>query len=259
MSIISHRHKFIFVCPRKVATTSILASLAPRCAAADVIVGDPWTVSVPEVDDDEFRMPQSRNAHLFPGIAGLRGGQRHLLPATIRQTVEAGVWDDYFKFTVVRNPWDWFVSMYCWKVRGDWPRYRQGGGGVGHRSLRGFLRTHYRLYRSWPNYALGRHRRNVEMILKRGWFARFMSDLPGFYFLDGQRYADYYIRFEHLQRDYDEVCRRLQLPRQRLPRTKSRLREGGDDYRDYYTDWSRAHVARELAPIIAAFGYRFQA
>ena len=256
MSIISHRHKFIFVCPRKVATTSILASLAPLCADADVIVGDPWTVSVPAVDADRFRMPPSRNAHLFPGSAGLRGG-RHILPAAIRQTLAGGAWDDYFKFTVVRNPWDWFVSLYCWKVRGDWPRYRLGGGPAGHRSLRGLLRTRYRLYRSWPNYALGRHRRNVEMILKRGWFARFISDLPGFYFLDGRRYADYYVRFEHLQRDFDEVCRRLQLPRRPLPRTKNRLRDANDHYRDYYTDWSRAQVAGQLQPIIDAFGYRF--
>ena len=255
MSIISHRHKFIFVCPRKAATTSILASLEPCCADGDVVVGDPWTVYVPAVDHDRFRI-RPRNAHLFPGTAGLRGGQHHVPPATIRQTLTAGEWDDYFKFTVVRNPWDWFVSLYCWKVRGDWPRYRQGDDS-GNRSLRAFLRTHYRLCRAWPNYALGRHRRNVESILKRGWFARFLRDLPQFYFLDGQRYADFYIRFEHLQRDYDEVCRRLQLPCRPLPRTKSRLRDRGGDYRDYYTDWSRDHVARELAPIIAAFGYRF--
>ncbi len=254
MSIISHRHKFIFVCPRKVATTSILASLSPLCAAEDVIVGDPWAKVVSAVDDDGLRMAPSRNAHEFTG-ASLPGG-RHILPATIRQTVTAGEWDDYFKFTVVRNPWDWFVSLYCWKIRADWPAYRRGWKWSDHRSLRAFLRTHYRLYRSLPNYALGRHRQHIEFILKRGWFARFMGDLPGFYFLDGRRYADYYIRFEHLQRDYDEVCRLLQFPRRRLPR-ENRLRDGNEDYRAYYTDWSRARVARELQRIIAGFGYRF--
>ena len=29
------------------------------------------------------------------------------------------------------------------------------------------------------------------------------------------------------------------------------------DYRDYYTDWSREHVAGALQQIAAAFGYRF--
>ena len=221
------------------------------------IISDPWDQSCPDMDDDQCRLIPLRDAHFFSDLTQMRGGQRHIPPETIRKNLTKSLLDEYFKFTVVRNPWDWFVSLYCWKVRGDWPRYRLGGGPAGHRSLRGLLRTRYRLCRSWPNYALGRHRRNVELILKRGWFARFISDLPGFYFLDGRRYADYYVRFEHLQRDFDEVCRRLQLPRRPLPRTKNRLRDANDHYRDYYTDWSRAQVAGQLQPIIDAFGYRF--
>lgn len=249
MSIISHRHKFIFVRPRKVAGTSILAALSPLCAAGDVIVKPPLDNYFPAVDEDRFAIAP-RNVQVFPELR-VRGAQCHILPETIRRTAAPGAWDEYFKFTVVRNPWDWLASLYRWKIGGDWPAQKPSI----HRARRGFLRSRYRLYRTLPNYLLGRHRQNVEFILKRRWFADLLADQPAFYFLDGRPYADYYIRFEHLQQDFTEVCRLLQLPWRRLPRTKSRL--PGSDYRDYYTDWSREHVAGALQQIAAAFGYRF--
>ena len=81
--------------------------------------------------------------------------------------------------------------------------------------------------------------------------------IPWFYFSRGEACMDYVIRFENLQQGCDEACRRLGLPLQSLPRTHSRLRPAGDDYRDYYTDFSREYVADLRRPMIAAFGYRF--
>ena len=257
LTIISHRHKFIFVRPRKVASTTIMASLLPSLAEEDVVISDPWDQSCPSMDDDQFGLIPLRAAHGFSGLAQLRGGQRHIPPEAIRKNLTESQWDEYFKFTVVRNPWDWFVSLYCWKIRSDWPRHRLRDIRSSLRSPRTVLRARYRLYRASSNYAPGRHPQNVEFILKRKWFAEFMDDQPAFYFLDGSRYADYYIHFENLQRDYDEVCRLLQLPRRRLPRTHNRVRDGNKGYHNYYTDWSRDYVARQSHQIIDAFGYRF--
>lgn len=250
MSIISHRHKFIFVRPRKVGGTSILAALSPLCAPGDVVADCFLDRYLPAVDDDRFVIA-ARNAQVIPELR-VRGAQGHVLPETIRRTVAPGAWDEYFKFTVVRNPWDWLASLYRWKIDVEWRAEKPSF----HRARRGFLRSRYRLCRTLPNYLLGRHRRNLELILKRAWFAELLADQQAFYFLDGRPYADYYIRFENLQQDYAEVCRLLQLPRSRLPRTKNKLQDGGG-YRDYYTDWSRAHVAGALQRIATTFGYRF--
>ena len=253
MTMISHSRKFIFVRPYKVASTSILTSLAPLCKDDDVLVIDPVLDAFdPTVDDDggELRM---RNAHVFADLSVSRMSRGvHILPERIKKTVGDGVWDEYFKFTVVRNPWDWFVSFYYYRIRVNWPKDI-----LAARRLLIDARTRYRLRRVLPNFEIGRHKENIEFILKKNYFAKQIAAMPKFYFVDGRQYAAYYIRFENLDRGYDEVRRLLQLPRQSLPKRKSRTREKKSDYRDYYTDWSRAYIARRFRQIIDAFGYRF--
>ena len=83
-----------------------------------------------------------------------------------------------------------------------------------------------------------------------------------FYFIDGgggggQEYADYVIRFENLQKDFGEVCRQLGIRGGALPRTKSKFGPQGDDYRNYSTEYSRAHIASKCRRLIDTFGYRF--
>lgn len=253
MTIISHSHSFIFVSPRKVASTSLMLSLTPLCTDDDVIVRDVLDNSFYGLDSTEFELPPDRNAYPLIHSATMTAGQRHIRPQRIRKTVGDRVWDEYFKFTVVRNPWDWFVSLYCWKLGGDWLLQKRSH----HSSLHGFLRSRYRLCRLEPNYILGRHRANIETILKRGWFDSFLSDAARFYFLDGRAYADHYIRFENLAQGYDEVCRRLRLPRQPLPKTRDKTRDRSREYREYYTDWAREYIAQQCRPIIDAFGYRY--
>lgn len=231
--IVSHRHEFIFVRPRKVAGTSIQLSLARVCGEHDEIDGA--DVFDPRVDTDCFGPMEVRNRR---SVSVDRWG--HVLPGAVRESVGARVWDNYFKFTVLRNPFDLIVSYIYFKFTANWV------GGLGPNPYL-FRRPRYafrrlELARTRRLFLHGRRRESVERILKRA-FYRYIHEIPMFYFLDGQEYADYYVRYENLQDDYDELCRRLQIPSQKLPRTKDKLRETGDDYRDYYSDWSWEYVS----------------
>ena len=97
--MISHGHRCIFVHIPKTGGTSI----------EDVI----WP---------DTRMEE----HLWMGFVSKyrnkyqTGGLQHLLARQIRQEVGADIFDDYFKFAVVRNPWDRAVSQYSYtKIRTD--------------------------------------------------------------------------------------------------------------------------------------------
>ena len=287
MTIISHRHKFIFIKPRKVAGSSLQVSLAQWCGEGDVI-SDGGIVFRPGVDTDDFRAPPVRNA----GGDGACGYvQQHALPDVIRAKVGARVWDEYFKLTVARNPWDLFVSMYWHDLHLVLPEIRSWLGrrlrelptGRGRGRVRA-SRLAYRVLgrgrkRIWQSARLrrlvfslpelfwqprllrdladGRRKESVEFALRTGCFAKYVAEIPRFHVCAGRDYADYTIRFERLQQDFDEVCRRLQLPAATLPRTRSEIRPRGDDYRDYYTDYSRERIAGKCRRVIDAFGYRF--
>lgn len=62
----------------------------------------------------------------------------------------------------------------------------------------------------------------MEFALRRMCFAKFVSEIPQFYFCNG-RYSNYVIRFENLQEGFDEVCRRLRLPGSSLLRIESEV------------------------------------
>ena len=77
MTIISHKRKFIFICPANVAGTSIMASLAAHCADGDVVIfGHRGAAYKPDVDDDDIREIFTRNAGVFAGLPAGRGPAR---------------------------------------------------------------------------------------------------------------------------------------------------------------------------------------
>lgn len=283
MTIISHRHKFIFIKPRKVAGSSVQIALAPWCDAEDVI-SDGGLTFRSDVDTDEFRPPPVQHAGWTDRYGYVA---QHALPDVIRAKVGAKVWDEYFKFTIVRNPWDLFVSMYHHDLAiilpelREWMRtrwrallhhpgqsFRRVGSVLGSERERVWRtgRLH-RLRVSVPelfwwtrlrrDLAAGRRQESVEFALRRGCFARHIAEIPQFYVCGGRAYADSVMRFETLRQDFDTVCRRLRLPRTPLPRTKSAVRPQGDDYRAYYTAYSRASLAETCHCMITDFDYCF--
>lgn len=125
MTIISHKHKFIFIKTRKTAGTSIETALAGFCGDNDVITA--------LSDEDEaarlgagiraaqnLRVPIRRYGR--DEIRKLAKGERtrfyHHTPAVdIKRFVSTKQWTDYFIFCVERNPFDRAISQFFWKNR----------------------------------------------------------------------------------------------------------------------------------------------
>lgn len=249
--IISHKHKFIFVRPRKIAGTSVIIALARSLGSSDVLaLPQPEIQSKPGLDGDDFPTLRRLNDTTASRVA-------HVLPQTIRDEAGEDVWESYRKFTIVRNPWDWFVSLHVHWVRHIWDEIKVPG-------VRGLMRrrssTLYRRGRSFAQaqqlFRSDQLKECVELALRRNLYPRQLGDMERFYFLDGQRYADDYLRFENLQDDFDSLCQRLGLEQRALPRAKTELRKG-DQYQHYYTTFSRQRIAEHCGRVLDEFGYSF--
>ena len=92
--IVSHKHKFIFVKPTKVAGTSVEVALAKHCAPEDIVTA--ITGYSPESDQEAYTHEPRNNSGFF----------NHMSPQEIRKKLGDDTWENYFKFTVGRNPWE---------------------------------------------------------------------------------------------------------------------------------------------------------
>lgn len=138
--IVSHKHKFIYIKPRKTAGSSIEMMLSRICGPDDIItrLGK----------EDEIRqrenIGQARNYYLplkyygkLEMLRTLLGGGRliyheHFSAAEIAHRIAPEIWKSYFKFTFDRNPFDKAVSYYYWaegdKTHGSIKKWIDDGG-----------------------------------------------------------------------------------------------------------------------------------
>lgn len=109
--LISHLHRFIYLKTMKTAGTSVEIYFEPYCAS-------PRTTYVPT---------HGRDAEVTAeGVIGYRGvgGDRHFwynhMPAALlRERAGEEVWKSYFKFCVIRNPYDKAVSQFWFLLPED--------------------------------------------------------------------------------------------------------------------------------------------
>lgn len=165
--------------------------------------------------------------------AGLRRDYRRRLfrqHAPLRDaqaSMSASRFARYLKFAFVRNPWDRLVSEFEF-IRG-FPGHRR------HRrvaSMEGIA--------EFVDFQAKRHDAfQLELLLDR----------------EGRLAMDFIGRFENLEADFREVCRRLDLDIEPLPRLNASRRR---DYRRYYDDATAERVADVWRREIEAFDYRFE-
>lgn len=157
---------------------------------------------------------------LYPGLA------KHARAIEIRDALPARVFDSFYKFAFVRNPWDWQVSWYHYILQR--PAHEEHEA---VRRLGGFEE-----YLSWrvDNHPALRQK-------------DFVTDERG------EPIVDFIGRFESLAADFGRVCAATAI-RARLPHLN---RTRHDDYRTYYSDRACGLVADYCREDIGYFGYRF--
>ena len=206
--IISHKHKFIFFAVPKTATHAIRQALREHTGPDD------WEQ---QVLFGEQYLP-------IPEIARIKHG--HVSVRQIQQHLDADVWNSYFKFGFVRNPFDRYVST-CFFLNRNQPDFPA--------SARTFMKRALTV----PRFR--------QRILVRPQNLQLLAD-------DGEIALDAVGRYESLQQSYDDLCRQIGIPAKDLER-KNPSRHAA--YTEYYDDELRDIVGEYYQDDLSIFGYDF--
>lgn len=232
--IISHRYKFIFLKTRKTASTSVEIALSKFCGKDDIVT----------------RMPEKDEQHrLKLGYMGARNYQklfyefnakdwarlflRRKKPIKFREHIEAkalkeiigeNVWNNYFKFSIERNPWDKAISQYYYKKSKTGQNF----------TFKEFLLQQPEKAFSITNYDI--------------------------YSINGKIITDYMIRYEKLEEQLSEVGRLIGLPEPLSIKgitAKGNIRKDRRPYTDFIGEEEREIIDNICRREIEEFGYDF--
>jgi len=229
--IISHSHRFIFIKSIKTAGTSIEAVLSNYCSGSDIVT--PLNNFAFNRDENGKFLHQSMNAEDFKEIG------QHVEALSVKNKVPGDVWDDYFKFSIIRNPWDRAVSDFHWKKRQD-PAFNPRKRFYHHLGVP--FDEMATLKKQFSNYIRGDNWDNND----------------SFYILDGELCVDFVIRYENLADDFNEVCKKIGVQTISLPHLKGGIRKKNYHYSEYFDEESKAIVAERHRHDVRLFGYQFE-
>jgi len=208
--ILSHRHRFIFFAIPKTGTHAIRFALRNHLG---------------ETDQEQVQL-FAQKAMPYPDIARIRHG--HIRWGEIRAAVSPETWAGYFKFAIVRNPWERFVS-YCAFMTRETDRFAADPRAVMNRVLNNPEHHQRVIFR--PQH-------------------EFICDG------NGAIKVDFVGRHGTMQASYDTICARIALTTASLERINA---SSHGPWRDYYDDALKARVEEVYARDIAVFGYTFDA
>lgn len=203
--IISHKHKFIFIHIPKTGGTSVQEALKPFLADSDIYINDPRHV---------------KNFH------------KHSTAAEVRKEVGEEVWNSYFKFAFVRNPWDAVVSLYHWWLRED--------------NMVKYASVRFDRIRGYPNFIdfVNSEKDFIPLDKQKKW----VTDK------NGEMIVDFIGSYENLQNDLNFIFNKLGFSNLNLKRLN---KSSHLHYSEYYDLSAKKRIEKFFEEDIKLFGYTF--
>jgi len=224
--IISHKYNFIFIAVPKTGTTSIQRSFKSMKLS---------DTNITEYLSKQIKTHRLKNRWMHVDICNTKEPSRNQIDRpyfTKHMTAKAlkekcrddgvGIFDKYFKFAFVRNPYARAVSWIYYELR---------------KSEVDFNKYSFK-----------------ELMLKcPDWIWASQSN---WIYSDDRKLVDFVGKFENIQEDFNVICDKIGIPHQKLPHKNKTEHK---HYTEYYDDETREIVAEKYAKDIEYFGYEFEA
>lgn len=154
----------------------------------------------------------------------------HIPASGLRELVDD--YDNIFKFTLVRNTWDWMLSHYFHIIQS-----------VGHPDYNDIVTLTFSEFLYWVrDEGLTRPRKlphtiaDLDVIRKHGLFVNPYFTYTDFLKDDGEVIVDYIGYTHDFQNSMDHICDEIGMDRVVTDKVDSRIKTLGNDYTLYYTD-----------------------
>ena len=243
--MVSIKHKCVFVHIPKTGGVSIAEPLFPVTARRGEMSS---YYSLPEAEKDAFSyldgMGASSPRHGFNKYR--EGALGHLPVQYIREEIGEKMFEEYFKFAFVRNPWDRAVSQFFHLTQGS----------VSH-GERPDLQQWLRISRSGV-YSSPCFEEYLEAILRAPAHVFFIPQVE--FILDdgGNPLIDFIGRFEDLQKDFNTVCDTIGFPRTPLGADTHKTARKYRSYHGFYSPAAKEMVAEIYKKDIEYFKYQYE-
>jgi hypothetical protein len=212
--LISKQRKFIFIHIYKTAGLSMTNALKPF--AVDTVPKKKWQRLAYRINKKIDRII-SFDADSF---------LTHTKAPELINAIGRKTFDSYYSFAIVRNPWDWQVSLYHYMRTSE--DHHQ------HEFAKSF--ANFDEYIRW---------RCAEEV-------RFQKDF--IYSAEGELLVDFVGKFENIEDDFKTICSRIGvqalLPKLNVSNTKP--------YQEFYSEETRELVRSTFDADIKLFGYDFE-
>lgn len=182
----------------------------------------------------EWTESHSRDEYISDaGIVGYRGIDRgnarwynHMPAHEIKKLIGEDVWRQYFKFSVVRDPYDKVISHFYFVHKGN-PVLNENDESI------------LSCFRNWVS--------SEKSVVDRNK-----------YLIDGELAIDYFIRFEKIKEGIQEVCEHLDLPYcpEKIPEFKKGQRPTQFKIQEMYDEKSKEVVEKRYQWEFDNLGYQ---
>tara|TARA_Y100000296_G_C5166472_1_gene254917 strand:- start:442 stop:1185 length:744 start_codon:yes stop_codon:yes gene_type:complete len=244
--IINHKYKFIFFKTRKTASTSIEIALSKYCSTDDIITGLPASdeairESLGYLGPQNWEISKSLWHRLMP--VRPRSKRKYYLSshATARSVmqwwIDAKMWESYFKFCFIRNPFDVAISRYWWE--------RSQSPSISH-DINIFIKNS-----GCPCCEKSHIIKPTDTHSWSGNWEIYGQD-------DGTVLMDFIGRYESLQDNLNQISEILSLGKIDLPDAKRQHREDHRHYSCVLNEESRAKIEKSCKWELEPMGYKWE-